>query len=204
MGVAARKEVSKCSWPGPGLVPQPPSTSEPVPATTFPVPPLSSGDPDLLCQRVVEDQRAKLRSAQGCPEDPWKSPETQIESFPWAHFPLPFWFRLNLDPRSCTLCGILFNQTVDAGSRAFLLGHLLLTLTPSSNYFFDTVYFSAFQTEVASFFSSYTSSSSDSTVPESKEKLVIEGARGKPSHMQHSLHTPLKTQWLTQDVGPQC
>lgn len=100
--------------------------------------------------------------------------------------PIPhsfFWFRENLKPLSCSFYGILFNQIVEASNNAFLLGHLLLTLTPASNYFSDTVHFAVFWSEVASLFSSYTSSSFDSTIPENTEKLIVEDSEEQPTHM---------------------
>ena len=52
------------------------------------------------------------------------------------------------------------------------------------------------------FFSSYISSSSDSTISESTEKFAIEGSRETSTHREYSFHTMLKTPLLTRYAGP--
>lgn len=167
-------------YTGRGLTPQLPCKSGLAPATTSPVTTMVKTHARVQ-YRICGP---RLRSAQRCPEDPWKSSELKTASF-YPHSTFPFWFRVNFIPLACSLHGTLFDHRAEVGNRAFLPGHRLLTLTPSSNYFSDTVHFAVSSSEVASFFSSYTSSF-DSPIPESTEKVVIEDSRSTPTHMEPS------------------
>lgn len=136
------------------------------------------------CPSVVKNLWAEAEICSEMSRGPMKELWTQ-NSFLLSHSTFPFWFRVNFIPLACSLHGMLFDHRAEVGNRAFLPGHRLLTLTPSSNYFSDTVHFAVSSSEVAFFFSSYTSSF-ESPIPESTEKVIIEDSRGMPTHMKPS------------------